>query len=476
MSRLLTDTNSPTEQLRLTTDAGEGWKYDYLGRLRLDLVQFQQVTIPDSHLFDGALLLQLDPKGLVDDVRRVAGTDTSPLIINTREETLEDSLRQLLVRRDDPQALNPFVFKTLGDPDQARVVANAISAVPVDRLTRRFSSASAAEGLSDFLRDVAKGEGVEIDDRLDQTRNGWASWIKASQNGDVRTEKWTGRFNTAAAARATFYDRDDFPTMFAEFRRVGEMFRQERSFSSELDEYLAQLHAGASPSEQTEVAKIRDWERAVRGKALAMRHAGAYRMGIDDTSSKQSLWKRLTDTSSEQSQRNEPDFDYPTSFAHRLGRLSGDQFRGALNLEDLNRWWAERDRSSLNRVLEQLSETVEQTVDAGIHGTQRDSRLIEIDFASIVSKVAGVVAGAAAGVAAAQAVGMPAEAPAAALASAAAAGPTVGLAVSPVTEYVLRKAGREERRHRNNVRSVTEYFKATTSNHSAGAFMAGGTT
>jgi hypothetical protein len=363
------------------------------------------------------------------------------VIINCRASSLEGSLRELLIRRDKPDTLNGFVFKVVGGGETSRIMARAIADSPVDRLSKHLAQRTAVDGVCRFLAEIAHEQGVDIDGPLDMMRRGWAAWIQAADDGTIKIEKWTGRFDTARAASRTFHDPADFPLTYRHFENVYKIFRSARSFSSDIDEYLAQAEAGASPAELGEIALLREWEREVRRKALAMRHRCAYRATINDTPGKRSLWKRLSDSA----HHSEPRIEYPESFIHRLGRLDAESFRGALNFDDLEDWWRHGNREGLKRATERVSDSVEGRVDIGLRGIPRGIGLAEIDYTTIIgAAVGGLIGGLIAGP----------------------AGSAIGAGAPPLVERVIGVAGRGQLRRRKNVRQVTEFFDATTRSHS----------
>jgi len=444
MSRLMTDTNSPTEQLRLATSGDETWPYEYLGLMRLDLIRSRFLTIPDSHLVDGAALLRHDPRTLIDDLRRGSGAGTSPVIVNARASTLDATLRELLVRRDDARRLNGFRFKTLENAEHSRAIALAISHTPPALLDQHMSGKSAADGLADFLADLAQGEGLDLDAPLDLMRRGWTAWVQASENGLIQVEKWTGKFDTASAARVTSHDPADFPTIYPHFEAIYRLFKQPRSFSSDLDEYMADLKSGASVAEAVEIERIEQWEKSVRRKALAMRHRSAYRSTIDETGPKRSLWDRLSSNHSQHFS-----IEYPESFIHRLGRLAPETFRDALNFADLDAWWTDRDADANSRVLGRVSDAVERNVDPRSHGVPRGLSLAHIDFTTLAATATATSTGAV--------IGSLVSGP-----GGAGLGAGIGASFAYPVEAAIRSFGSQARTRRKNVRLVTEYFDHTT--------------
>lgn len=62
---VLSETYAASTQREATGSLDEGWRYDYLGRLRLDLLAFRHVVLPDSHQFDGVVFLRSDPAVLL---------------------------------------------------------------------------------------------------------------------------------------------------------------------------------------------------------------------------------------------------------------------------------------------------------------------------------------------------------------------------------------------------------------------------
>src|SRR4051812_22566404 len=95
--RLLADTYNASRQREAWSRDRDQRYLDLFGRLRLDAVLFRTVVIPDTHLFDGRLLLELGPDRVTRQIAR--WTEDVPIEIRARSGDLRTSLADLL-RRD----------------------------------------------------------------------------------------------------------------------------------------------------------------------------------------------------------------------------------------------------------------------------------------------------------------------------------------------------------------------------------------
>ncbi|MCA1708976.1 MAG: hypothetical protein LC808_39155, partial [Actinobacteria bacterium] len=179
-----------------------------LGRLRLDLIAFRHVVIPDSHLFDGMYFLMTDPADLLPAIRRVAGEQVAPLLVKTRSPSLGASLRRLLAR---DEFLNSFPFNCIKDRATAGDLAEALRRTPARKLESwMVANGSPAVGLASFLRELTGAEGLDAGESLDQMEAGWAKWLEAEQRGTLVVQQWDRPYDLPSAALRSYIDPSEF--------------------------------------------------------------------------------------------------------------------------------------------------------------------------------------------------------------------------------------------------------------------------
>ncbi len=371
MSYVLSNVNAPSEQHRLV-GSGEGWQNEYLGRFRLDTIQFRDVIIPDSHLFDGLALLALGPKKLTEELSR--DRFRMPVIIKQREGSLEASLRALLILPQQSGALNGFAFKGLGSPEKWIPISEEIAKRSRQEL-ESFLASGTVKGLGSFLGTVARDLGLDIGAELEMMQRGWSAWLAAEADGTLRTERWTGRYDALRAAAHTPLDPPASPELSEHFTIVRRMVARDGALSSEVDAYLAHAGRGASTDELVALNELKDWEREVRRKALAMRYEAAYRRPLRESARDRSLWSRLMTVDPPTG----TDILYPEAFTYRLGQLEPAAYRGSLDSASLEDWWANGRRESLRRSISEVAEVVEGSVGARPRGRFL-TNLREVDF------------------------------------------------------------------------------------------------
>jgi len=440
VSYVLSGVNAPSEQFKLVA-SGVGWQHEYLGRFRLDTIQFRDVIIPDSHLFDGLALLAFSPAKLAEELSR--DRFQIPLIVKRRAESLEASLRELLLLPGHGGTLNGFAFKALGSPEKWIPIAEEIGKRTQKEL-ESFLQIGAVKGLGQFLGAVARDLGLDIGDELETMQRGWAAWLQGEADGTIRSERWTGRFDAKRAAACTPFNHPADPELSEHFTIVRRMVARDGALSSEVDSYLAHAGRGASPNELVAFDELKDWEREVRRKALAMRYGAAFRRPSRESARDRSLWNRLTAVDPPRG----TDILYPEAFTFRLGQLEPAAYRAALDSAALEGWWSTGRRESLRRVVGDVAETVEGSVDSQPRGRLL-ANLREVDFVTFVAeKAPGALAGALGALVGSQVSGTP--------------GVFAGALAGPIIEAVLGSASARKIAAGRDARMVTEYFDSST--------------
>lgn len=431
MDSVLTESNTPTAQGELVASSSQYWREEFLGRLRLDVVGFRSVVLPDSHLFDGAAFLDFEPRVLLASLARSRSPGTSPLVVKARAKSLEESLRTLLVRRDGRETLNGFVFKMLGEEDRAQALASALATrtpAELESVLKRYESTAA--GVGAFLGQTALGLGLDMTGEIQRLARGWSEWLDAEANGLVSVEQWSGTYDPATAARRTYANPDDYGSAYRHLEQVHRILTTPGSYSSEVDEFLADVAETATEDELKDLQSVRDWEREVRRKALAMRHGVALRGPVAGVP-RESIWAKLS-TSEEQS---EPQTDVVDDFIYRLGVLDQSAFVDALAFGQPEPWWVSRDADALHRTLFALSNAVDRASSEMRPKPFRQS-LEELVFKSVGGVVGAVVGAKVAG----------------------AQGAAAGAMLSPVVDMALSRVGTADRGNKRVVRELTEYF------------------
>lgn len=385
---MLSETYAATTQREATRSPDEGWRYDYLGRLRLDLLAFRHVVLPDSHLFDGVVFLRSDPAVLLPAITRVTGGQPAPLIVKARAPSLDLALRQLLIRDD---LLNGFPFKSLPDKRMASDLADILRRTPRERLDARLrSEGSASRGLAAFLRDLTRAVGLDAEEGIEQMEAGWERWIEAEGRGAVIVKRWDRPYDLPGSLARSYIDPADVAHVRPVFEQVWRLLRGESAYRGDVTALLRQASLEASDEERLELDLIESWARRARHWALAKQHNCSLRTRIQRRDASSRRFTTLVEASTREGNRPS---DLPHDFIRRLGRLPDGDYQQAIDTGALAEWWSSRDRRQLERALNRVAEQVDASVPAD---RELSEELMEA-IVEIPATVAGAVAGAAIG-------------------------------------------------------------------------------
>ncbi|MGY2074833.1 hypothetical protein [Blastococcus sp. SYSU DS0828] len=364
--RLYSDSYSSGAQLERHRD--EYWRDLFTAQLRFDLLTTRVVITTDSHLLDGVNLLDMGPTALAQVLGRDAEHEPLPLIVRTRESTIEKSLAALLVRPDRP-TLNGFPFKIFRDPRGTRQVADALQTrTAEDLLVALRRTDDAARGLGTFLRQLLKDEGMaDLTPQVDAAEQGWARWVEAERQGRVRSARWNGTFDLAGSLQSDPIDpeselaSDTGRRMYAQIKCTvarGEAHRSD--FRSWLE---SELGGQASGPEVLDAITLENWYAQARHRAIARQHAaafahvsptggaavGPYRRAAEDVPLDPALREGPRDGAAE-----------VEDVLARLGELDSGGYRSLLRRTrpDRDEWITSGSRSALIHVFEKVTEPV----------------------------------------------------------------------------------------------------------------------
>lgn len=375
-NRLFADDYSSTGQLEwklgLRGASVRTWNKDFLGQLRFDSLTSETLVVPDSHLFDGLFFLHTGPEELLGLLGRgfsVDPTETNvlPIEIRSRRSTLADSLTHLL-RREDSDHLNHYVFKTIEDPILREGVARELGRTHADQLDRALASSSdPAEAVISLLRRCLDRLGARdrVDEVLGPIERGWRRWLELESR--IRVEPWArGRsFPLAAALAEEPLPQSQLSTAAGHEAQRLALLRVERGslyrgdISRDLTGVKEQAIADKNSEGIAEAELVERWYSRGRYRAIAWQHECACvqvdRPWLEPLSGLQALYRELL---------AQPDAErvaLPEGVITALGDLPADEFRRLTyeHRRDLLAWWHEGQLDGLHRTSERLAGLVQ---------------------------------------------------------------------------------------------------------------------
>lgn len=357
-TRVLSEGYTPTNQRAALEEAPVGWRYDLVGRLRLDLVTHERVVLPDSHLFDGPAFLAEDPFTLLSEIQRVRGEVTAPLVIKARKKSLNEALGHLLFR---DEFLNGFPFNALKNDSLAGPLADALRRTPKERLERYLARhASSARAVSDLLRDLTREIGVDAGDLLAEMETGWARWLEAEARGLFVVEPWEGSYDLPGALQYSYIDAFQITRTRDVLEEARRLLSGESAYRGDVTRLLRAARSGATEEEQAEIEAIERWASRTRHWALALQHGCGLRTQVRDNDPWASRYQNLI----EEGDRDGGGETLPVDFIRRLGRLPTEDFQMAIDSVAIENWQATSDRSELERAMSRLVDCVSDRVPA----------------------------------------------------------------------------------------------------------------
>jgi hypothetical protein len=386
--RLFAETYSATRQRQAASAGSALWVEDYLGRMRLDLVAFRTIVVPDTHLFDGLFFLETSPERLGSELLRGKLLATAPLEIRHRANTLEESLASILVRGD---RLNNFPFNSILDEEKRSNLALALGQRSRSDLEDCLGrSETVWDGMAEFLSAVSQADQIDINEEIEIMRRGWRMWL-AKDRDSVQTVPWQRQFDLPHAARFAQFDAaslsDDGKDLL---RVVWGMLTGGTPWRSDMTEVLRAAKQGATPESRQEVAMIGRFAERVRHRAIALQHECTYGHEVDDGDPESGRFIELANQVENSWQPNEVP-SIPETAIRTLGLLPSHKWMEFTTdqQDNLEQWWTGRNESGLKRAVESLGALLEREEESRApHQSRLDL------YATFVATTGGSIAGA----------------------------------------------------------------------------------
>lgn len=276
--RFGSDVYTASAQRRARERSNE-WRGEYVGRLRLDLLLSETLVIPDTHLWDGVLMLDFGPEEFAKRLGGEIEDPTVPFEIRVRprkagdklEYGLEVSLADFFLNRSDPSTLNIWKLNFLSDETTRADLRNELHGKSARGLERALAShSSVVDGLGHFLRMHLRGLGSPTDD-LEQTLRSWKDWVGFEKRMVVKP--WEGRFDIRNALFDNEIDRDDLTPLgwrwYQEVRAKVSESPNRASVEPIFDEMWTEA---TTDEERVDAHTIENWYSEGRHRALAQQH------------------------------------------------------------------------------------------------------------------------------------------------------------------------------------------------------------
>lgn len=166
LAPLLTDELSPEGQRASVLSSYD--ERSLKRAIRLDLLLFGAYVVPDSYVFDGAILSAMGPRRLVDFTGHRPGEHERSLEVRMRARTVKGSLQEFLVNEETGK-YNRIAFSSLIDRDL------------MDRVALALSQTSAPRGSADIRRTTSTAAAAMQDagapaQTVQALREGWLEW------------------------------------------------------------------------------------------------------------------------------------------------------------------------------------------------------------------------------------------------------------------------------------------------------------
>lgn len=304
---------------------------DLAGVLRLDILLFGRIMIPDSHLFDGCLLLDtFGPQGLVEACGH--SRERRTVEIRLRRNDFKESLTLFLM---DPatEMLRPIEYRYLRDGEAERQFAA--------RLSEGICVPSGASP-SAFLREEMMRYGVEheVASSLLEAQRAWETdGQKFGLFG-----RWPRRpFPLAASILESPLPPDAFRSTTgrsAYEALVGLVTLSEDTRSASADATLREHFEGSPNSDaQNDHLVLRDWYHDCRQIAIARQHECS--LASKPTAFTHMVPAILRDQADAETPANRAvDIEAVRRIVYVLGSLTAKEYRSLLNHTDaLRREW-----------------------------------------------------------------------------------------------------------------------------------------
>jgi hypothetical protein len=392
-TRLFAETYSATRQRQAASSDPKRWQDEILGRMRLDLISFQTLVVPDTHFFDGRFFLETGPNILGEELRRSKYSTSIPVEVRHRSSTLTDSLAQLLVREE---SLNGFPFNSIQDEGKRSALAHAIKERTVAELRSSIAkSESVWDGVADFILGVNESNGIGAEDEIEFMRRGWSNWLNSDQM-PIRTAQWDRRFDLRSTAiKFSSFSGEDLSEAGSRiFRHVWAMLTSNEDWRSDVTEYLHDERLSASGNLISEIDRVERFAEPARHRAIALQHSCTYGHDVVEGDPESGRMSALMEELENQVDGGDLP-SVPESALATLGRLDGPRWAEfiASEHEHLEEWWASRDPKPLRRALVELSRLI-LAEESKFSGGRRS--ILDI-FADFTSSSGSYIAGGAVG-------------------------------------------------------------------------------
>jgi hypothetical protein len=365
-----------------------------IGRLRLDLVFYRHIVIPDTHLLDGRLFLAVPPARLSEATSRALGV-RSPLQFPCRAGTLDESLAVLLSRNEH---LNAFPFNCISDKSIRSAVANALGRADAQLLEHFLGvSPTIPAAVASVIEAAARDAGVDIDEDLELLRSGWEQWLQAGQL--FKVHPYRNAYNLASGLaympRPVSIVSDTGRRFLPE---LASLLRDPAGRRSDVTRLLAAMSVSSDPTVSEDAVRLETWAERVRHVAIALQHEATYSYQLTAADPEMAEFELMA---RQVKPRNTAEM--MDDVIARLAVLPDAKWRefNFHSRDDLEAWWTTGAADACSRALDCLSRLLQPQ--AAPDGRQsRSTAAMEI-----FSRFAVPAAGAAMGVSLGAATGLP---------------------------------------------------------------------
>lgn len=246
---------------------------DLVGLVRLDILLFGRLVVPDTHLFDGSLFVDgVGPRELAEICGHTP--DRNTVEVRFRTGDFESSLRDFVAAGNDH--LRPVEYRALGDNEAEAALAASILSNP---------SFSGARSAPDALLSRMTILGVS-GRRVEALREHWRRWAEDDSSKKI-SHRWPDRpFDLAGQCGLVPLDRE-----WLLGSRGGELvdsvedliFERRDTRSASLDALL-RTHLAVEDARiaTQDVGIVREWYADRRQETLAWQHQCVFSTDVED--------------------------------------------------------------------------------------------------------------------------------------------------------------------------------------------------
>ncbi len=325
-------------------------KEDIVAVMRLDILLFGKLLIPDSHLFDGNILLRFfTPESLAAACGQTA--DRRTVEIRLRQATFQGSLTEYLLD-NETRRLRPLEFRFLISDTQEAALA--------DRLRTGISIGPHASPIPAVLREMDL-LGVSKEDQ-NELKSGWKSW-GATESAHGLFTRWPRRaFDLRSVVVDSPLKEDTFATGEGEqaYAKIVDLVARGDSRSASADEILRQEFKHRSDdSAQLDRSVLREWYHDCRQVTISRQHNCLL---ANRPSNYAHLLPAILNDSQAGNQvvENDKHVDALKRIVSILGGLTEKEYGELLDSTKLARrsWLAARNKGTLERLVEGIMESL----------------------------------------------------------------------------------------------------------------------